>query len=85
MPVVGGSVINVVVDRLMRNYLEFQAHMARIRMKAQAVMEEMDLVRFETHLGQVGQLLAWRSDTSVATYLADKDGDTTTTQQLHDQ
>ncbi|CAO2652970.1 Nn.00g023810.m01.CDS01 [Neocucurbitaria sp. VM-36] len=47
-PVKGGDLEVVLVDRLTRNWLKFQAHLARIRAKANVVLEERELVRYET-------------------------------------
>ncbi|PSN69278.1 hypothetical protein BS50DRAFT_491107 [Corynespora cassiicola Philippines] len=46
-PVVGGSMETVLVHSLTHNYLNFQAHCARIRAKANLFLNEVDLCRYD--------------------------------------
>lgn len=52
-PVQGGDLEGVLVDRLTRNWLKFQAHFARIRAKANVLLDAEELGRHE----RVGQNL----------------------------
>lgn len=46
-PLVGGDIEVVLVDRLTRNYLKFQSHFARIRAKANVILNEQGIARYE--------------------------------------
>ena len=52
-PLKGGDLEAVLVDRLTRNWLKFQAHFSRIRAKANVLLDEGELGRYE----RVGQNL----------------------------
>ncbi|KAF1843552.1 uncharacterized protein K460DRAFT_288673 [Cucurbitaria berberidis CBS 394.84] len=56
-PLTGGDLEVVLVDRLTRNWLKFQAHFSRIRAKANVVLDEGDLGRYERVLQNLNGFL----------------------------